>query len=678
MIINDVPIASDGTTKSRRGYTFAKKTKEIKVGAGDTLFASDLNGIWLGNALFASAPFRVSMAGALVATSATITGTITATAGRIANWYINTNTISSGAVEASSNVLIDSANSLIRLGPTSGVYITLDGANQRMRSSDYVAGSTGFSISSTLFETLNIVARGILKGATFVYDMVSAVGGQLIVSNSDTLASDMTALDASTLITNGNTTWAVNDIVLIRAVATSGIQEEWLRITAIGSAPTYSVTRDLAASFAADSNPAWKKGTTIVRQGRSDGAAAYSGGWLRLIGEGTNAPFYSVFARTGVAYNAYTERIRLGNLNGIGGKVADVFGIFMGDIPTGKYLIYDDVSGDLIVNDSTLSNQDIFGDGSDGDVTISVNTTLTADMFYNNLTINTGVVLNADGYRIFVKGTLTTTGTGKITNNGSNGGVGGNGGNGANPGSAGSAGTAANGNSISRSSASGAGRAGGSGNAVTPADAPAGTAAVKAIGVAGVAGGIGGTGGGGAGGGNPGSGGAITSTPFNEIRNIMAAYFLMDNQSSPTSMGVSGGTGGGGGGTSGNDGTGTSGAGGGGGGGGGAGGVLSIFARVIVHAGIFEVKGGNGGNGGTGGNGVGGTSTGGGGGGGGGGGSGGCIILVYSKKTGAGTNSMAGGSAGTGGAGGTGPNGNGGTGQNGTAGGTGVSITLIV
>jgi hypothetical protein len=53
----------------------------------------------------------------------------------------------------------------------------------------------------------------------------------------------------------------------------------------------------------------------------------------------------------------------------------------------------------------------IFGDGSDGDVTIAANTTLTRDMFYNNLTINAGIVLNTGGYRIFVKGTLTNNGT---------------------------------------------------------------------------------------------------------------------------------------------------------------------------------------------------------------------------------------------------------------------------
>lgn len=60
----------------------------------------------------------------------------------------------------------------------------------------------------------------------------------------------------------------------------------------------------------------------------------------------------------------------------------------------------------------------LFGDGSDGNVTISATTTLSRDMYYNNLTVNAGVTLNTNGYRIFVKGTLTNNGT--IQNNGTN------------------------------------------------------------------------------------------------------------------------------------------------------------------------------------------------------------------------------------------------------------------
>jgi hypothetical protein len=52
-----------------------------------------------------------------------------------------------------------------------------------------------------------------------------------------------------------------------------------------------------------------------------------------------------------------------------------------------------------------------FGNGVDGDVTISSNTTLIRDMYYNNLTINSGIILTTDSFRIFVRNTLTNNGT---------------------------------------------------------------------------------------------------------------------------------------------------------------------------------------------------------------------------------------------------------------------------
>jgi hypothetical protein len=305
-------------------------------------------------------------------------GTITATAGEIGGWSIDATRI------YSTNIDIDSANEWIK-------------------SANYVTGVSGFSISADLVEAENIIARGIMKGTTFQYDVVSAVGGQLLVSNADVLASDMTALDASTLTTKATTTWAVNDMLFIQAVTALGIQVEYLRVTNIASAPTYTVTRDLAAAYAANSNPIWQAGTTIVKIGESDGAAAYSGGWLRLLGEGTNSPYYSVFSRTGLAYDGYSERVRLGNLNGIGGNVADTYGLFAGDYVANKYFMYDDVSGDLIINGQINGLFGFGGDGSDGALSVGAGatTTLNLDQVYNF----SSITINATG-------TLAFTGTG--------------------------------------------------------------------------------------------------------------------------------------------------------------------------------------------------------------------------------------------------------------------------
>lgn len=49
----------------------------------------------------------------------------------------------------------------------------------------------------------------------------------------------------------------------------------------------------------------------------------------------------------------------------------------------------------------------VYGSGSDGSVTLSSNTTLASDKFYFNLTLSSNVILNTNGYRLFVKNILT-------------------------------------------------------------------------------------------------------------------------------------------------------------------------------------------------------------------------------------------------------------------------------
>ena len=272
---------------------------------------------------------------------------------------------------------------------------------------------------------------------------------------------------------------------------------------------------------------------------------------------------------------------------------------------------------------ATVANQALFGDASDGNVTISGATTLTRDMYYNNLTVNTGQILSTGGYRIFVKGTLTLTGTAKIkAPTGTAGGAGGNATNDSVRGAAGSAGAGAVGTSLPSSVA---GAAGGIGGDKNPANAAAvganGSAVTNALtATSGSSGGQGGNGGtglfGGAGetgavGGTGGSAtiGASTRVPF----------------------------------------------------------FLQLWATLVGTT-WTTIKGFGG-------------AAGGGGGGGGAGGAGGSGVLVYHDKSGwSGSYTLTGGAAGTGGTKGnpTGSNGQGTNGSNGNAGPSGISIELQV
>ena len=297
----------------------------------------------------------------------------------------------------------------------------------------------------------------------------------------------------------------------------------------------------------------------------------------------------------------------------------------------------------------------LYGAGFDGDVTISSNTTLVRDMYYNNLTILLGFTLNTNGFKVYVKGTLTNDGTiGTAGNNGTNGisfsSVG-----------AGGATTAI---AVSVTTPNGeifinggpAGTAGGAGYTGNGASSSAVAAASIYLGGLGGRGGTGGTGPSG----TPGTGGLISSI-YSSIDgkryiNAITESFWLGMYFPFCSISGSGGGAGAGGGA---------GTGGGSGGGGGSGcrGV-NIHAFSLINSGTIRAIGGNGGNGSIA------TGLNAGGGAGGGGGGGGYMYLIYGSITNTGTITVAGGTGGLGIIG----NGTGGTGANGS---NGVAGTIV-
>ncbi len=247
-----------------------------------------------------------------------------------------------------------------------------------------------------------------------------------------------------------------------------------------------------------------------------------------------------------------------------------------------------------------------FGDGHDGSATLLSNTTLTRDMYYDNLTINPGATLNPNGYKIFVKGMLTNNGTISVQ--------GGNGSNGQGAYKPGDGDT-------------NPGSGGGAGQPVTTQ--------IKSLGSS-VAGGSGGSGGHGGGGGAGQNGQSVAQSlggpgggNGGSVQNYSIQALNPDVFSNQTILTLQGGASGQGG--AGGGGQNYTGSGGGGGGGAAGGGVIAIYAQQILNQnGIITANGGNGGTGGGGqgeeyynGRGDGGS--------GGSGGGGGTIFLVYDQ-----------------------------------------------
>lgn len=271
----------------------------------------------------------------------------------------------------------------------------------------------------------------------------------------------------------------------------------------------------------------------------------------------------------------------------------------------------------------------VFGDGSDGTVTLDGTTTYTGfsalvsstytlsrDVFATNFTINSGVTLNPNGWRIFCQGTFTNNGTVSTAGNSAT--------------SSSGAPFTGGGSLIGGNSGGGGGAT--TGSAGTSNNAPGTNTA-----------GTGGTGPSGAGG-TGGTSGGSTTAPFKVPFALLGGVFRF----SGSNVSLNGGPGGGGGG---GDGTNK------GGGGGSGGGPIFICAWAAVNNGTFTTQGGNGftptaGNTG-----------------GGGGGSGGPIVVYTLTSWTAGTLNVSGGSAGS--PHGTGTN-------NATAGGNGTILNQVL
>lgn len=100
LTINGSGTFSGSLSAASGSFTGALTGGTISIGSGNSIFKADSNGIYLGNATFGSAPFRVSPAGEMIATNATISGTITATTGAIGGFKIGTANLYTPAIPA--------------------------------------------------------------------------------------------------------------------------------------------------------------------------------------------------------------------------------------------------------------------------------------------------------------------------------------------------------------------------------------------------------------------------------------------------------------------------------------------------------------------------------------------------------------------------------------------------
>jgi hypothetical protein len=157
------------TTLTATNFILDTSNKRITLGDDSTtniLILDADDGIQLGHATFANAPFSVTKAGVLKATSGTVGGF----------------TLSSTQI-TSNNLILDSAGNL--------------------ETSNFASNVSGWRISSLdngSAEFENVRIRGTLSTTVFEKETVNAVGGQLYVGNSSALTgSEVISASATTM-----------------------------------------------------------------------------------------------------------------------------------------------------------------------------------------------------------------------------------------------------------------------------------------------------------------------------------------------------------------------------------------------------------------------------------------------------------------------------------------------
>ena len=176
-------------------FSLDTSAKRLTLGSSNNIFIADADdGIHLGNATFASAPFSVTKAGALKATNADITGKISATSGDIGGFSIDASTISS----SNNNLILKSSGQITGStvqfsGGTIGGFdlgsTSLSTTTFQLSASTNANDPVSFISSSDFKVSANgriTASAGLIAGFSIIGDNLDSVDGTLKLDGGST------------------------------------------------------------------------------------------------------------------------------------------------------------------------------------------------------------------------------------------------------------------------------------------------------------------------------------------------------------------------------------------------------------------------------------------------------------------------------------------------------------
>jgi len=210
---------------------------------------------------------------------------ITAVAGLIGGWEIVTDVLQK--LSADVGISLNATDRIIKVGNTAGNHIQIDGANERIRSSNFVTGKTGMNIDAATgdAEFNNLVARGELRTFLLTAENQMAVSGQIMISKDAGKIAAAVSSGATTV--NFGKTLVVGDWVKFHGTDADGNNSiEWMLIGTLVSGTTYNVTRNIDGTGA----NSWAEDTAFAVIGQSGDSrielVAGASGTIQLITQG--------------------------------------------------------------------------------------------------------------------------------------------------------------------------------------------------------------------------------------------------------------------------------------------------------------------------------------------------------------------------------------------------------
>ena len=302
---------TDGSITSLTGDTVIKTNGEIVLGtANDVAVMSSADAtyrFWAGNAVAASAPFSVTKAGFLKASSAEIGG-----------WQVGIATI----YDISNSIILNSTDATVKVG-NGAIYMLIDGKNDIIKSSNYNdTGDAGFGLFGDTGDAdfNNVRVRGTISASVMNIGEITATAGTSGVWKSATkIYSNATAAaNGSTFTLNaedsdtGLELLHNNNVIRIKAWNGSSLIDFWGEIEGVTSQTGYtSYTVRSRSGGGADI----KKGMAVVEYGES------LDGYITMSADGT----------VGQSANIAISEVRLDYVNtvsvsagGTGYEVGDI------------------------------------------------------------------------------------------------------------------------------------------------------------------------------------------------------------------------------------------------------------------------------------------------------------------------------------------------------------------